>query len=104
LVVVVLGVIGAALSVYFVKAKVEEAQQQVGSLASAASPALNNVTASPICAKAVACCQAVMAKTAPGNAPALDACKGLGMLSDDQCQKQYEGQKNAASMMGASCP
>jgi len=59
----------------------------------------------PNCAKAVACCKATMAKTAGPNAAAAEqACNGIGLLADDVCVRQYEGQKRAATVVGASCP
>jgi hypothetical protein len=90
-------------------------RSQVSALESAVAAASAAVTAgsptaptlTPSCLKSVACCKLTIAKTASASAnPAAteQACNGIGLLPDDVCAKQYEGQKRAAAMIGAICP
>jgi hypothetical protein len=106
-----LGLAGGIASYFYMRSQVNAIEAAVASAAAAgdsaapgASPAAPS-TLSPTCAKAVACCKATMAKTAAVSAAAAEqACNGIGLLSDDVCVKQYEGQKRAATVVGASCP
>ncbi|MEO6599570.1 MAG: hypothetical protein ABIQ16_06830, partial [Polyangiaceae bacterium] len=104
----VLGVAGSIVGYYYVKSQVSDAETAIAAAASAGalSTALPTpATMSPTCAKAVACCQAVMAKTAGANAATgAQACNGIGLLSEGLCAKQYEGQRRAATVVGATCP
>jgi len=78
---------------------------ETGAVPGVAAPGATPIALTPSCAKAVACCKATMAKTAGANAAAGEqACNGIGLLSDDVCAKQYEGQKRAATVVGALCP
>jgi hypothetical protein len=46
-----------------------------------------------------------MAKTAGANAAAAEqVCNGIGFLSENVCEKQYEDQKRAATLVGGTCP
>jgi hypothetical protein len=105
---VVLGIAGGIATYFYVKGQVNDAETAIAAAASASplGTALPTpASMSPTCAKAVACCQAVMAKTAGANAAAgAQACNGIGLLSEGLCAKQYESQKRAASVVGASCP
>ena len=104
----VLGVAAGIASYFYMKSQVSAAETAIAAAASAsplgtALPAPTSM--SPACAKAVACCQAVMNKTGGANAAAgAQACNGIGLLSEELCQKQYEGQKRAATVVGATCP
>lgn len=108
-----LGLAGGIASYFYMRSQVSEIESAVAAASAAAagdgaspgaSPAVPS-TLSPTCAKAVACCKATMAKTAAVSAAAAEqACNGIGLLSDDVCVKQYEGQKRAATVVGASCP
>ncbi len=104
---ILLGIIGSVISYFYVKSQVDSAEKAIAAASSAGvlGTALPTpASMSPTCAKAVACCQAVMAKTAAANAAAAQACNGIGLLSEELCTKQYEGQKRAATVVGASCP
>jgi len=99
--------IGGGIAAYFyMRSQVSAVESAVAAASAAAageSPAPSNLT--PNCVKAIACCKATMAKTAGANAAAAEqACNGIGILADDVCLKQYEGQKRAATVVGASCP
>ena len=104
-----LGLAGGIASYFYMRSQVSSIESAVAAASAAAagdgaSPAVPS-TLSPTCAKAVACCKATMAKTAAVSAAAAEqACNGIGLLSDDVCVKQYEGQKRAATVVGASCP
>ena len=104
----VLGIAGGIATYLYMKGQVNDAETAIAAAASAGAlgTALPTpASMSPTCAKAVACCQAVMSKTAGANAAAgAQACNGIGLLSEDLCAKQYEGQKRAATVVGASCP
>jgi hypothetical protein len=104
----VLGTAGGIASYLYVKSQVSAAETAIAAAASAGAlgTALPTpATMSPTCAKAVACCQATMAKTAAAN-PALgtQACNGIGLLSEAACATQYESLKRTATALGATCP
>jgi hypothetical protein len=101
--------IGIGVSVaffFYAKSKVDDAESAiagaVGDAGAIAAPAPAN--ASPICAKAIACCKVVANKAASGN-PALVAqgCNSFAMLADAQCTQQYNSMKASAAAIGASC-
>jgi len=108
-----LSLAGGIASYFYMRSQVSAIESTIAAASAAATadgaspgavPGLP-ATLSPTCAKAVACCKATMAKTAGANAAAAEqACNGIGLLSEDVCAKQYEGQKRAATVVGASCP
>lgn len=100
--------LGGGIAAYFyMQSQVSAVESAVAAASAAAAgetPAAPS-NLSPTCAKAIACCKATMAKTAGSNAATAEqACNGIGLLADDVCVKQYEGQKRAATVVGASCP
>jgi Flp pilus assembly protein TadG len=104
-----LGVGGGIAGYLYMRSQVSGAESAIAAAASAVAAGDSSATApstlTPSCAKAVACCKATMAKTAGANAAAGEqACNGIGLLSEDVCEKQYEGQKRAATVVGAICP
>ena len=105
---VVLGIIAGVAIYFYTASQVSAAESAIAAAASAGTlgTALPTpASMSPACAKAVACCQSTMAKTAGANsAIAAQACNAIGLQSDDLCQKTYDGYKRAAAVSGATCP
>jgi hypothetical protein len=103
-----LGIAGSVGAYLYMRGQVSDAETALASAASAATSGTafpTPATLTPACAKAIACCKATMAKTAGANAAAGEqACNGIGLLSDEVCAKQYEGQKRTATVVGALCP
>jgi len=97
--------LGGGLAGYLYMRSQVSAIESAVAAASAAVSAASPTTLSPSCIKAITCCKATIAKTSSANAAAGEqACNGLGLLSDDVCARQYEGQKRAATVVGAICP
>jgi hypothetical protein len=104
----VLGIAGGVATYLYMKGQVNDAETAIAAAASAGAlgTALPTPAAmGPNCAKAFACCQVTMAKTAAAN-PALgaQACAALGISPEAACAAQYETLKRAATLSGATCP
>jgi|SRR5450432_1374089 len=60
-------------------------------------------TPSSVCAKTVACCQAIAAKSGSNANLAANACAAYANLSDAVCAQQYPALKQTAAALGGSC-
>jgi hypothetical protein len=103
-----LGAVGGVIAFLSARSKQAEAEKQVeavaSSIAQGASTALTPaVPASGVCAKTVACCQAVASKSGSNADLAVKACAAYANLSDAVCAQQYPALKQAATAMGGLC-
>ena len=104
---ILLGAAGSIASYFYMKSKVNDAEQAIanygaGGAGVLAAPAAGSVSAT--CAKAIACCKAVTGKSAGQNSALVEqACNGIGLLSDAQCTQQYNALKSSAAAVHATC-
>jgi hypothetical protein len=82
--------------------KVEALQTAATTVVPGIASALNpGGVASPTCAKAAACCRAILARTPARNATG--NCDAFTLLNDQLCERQYEAFKRQATAVGATC-
>jgi hypothetical protein len=101
------GLLGGGI-VWYVTAKAKSALEEIAASAAPLVPgAPSSAAGSPeavagSCAKAVACCKLITAKSG-ANAQAAAACEPLAKLADAQCASYYRTYKQSAKLLGIQC-